>query len=142
MEESGIDMGFDLAAITADLEQREANLCDRQCHGKQTGLAGIDVSSGDNKHGNGDGSTNDDWEQALSFLSTPLQDIMYYELKSRAANIDRYVVHSTVAKHARNLQSRVLVKMNGLGVFRYVYRYRLQQSLQLLRIRVTYIQHT
>nr|XP_012136374.1 PREDICTED: microphthalmia-associated transcription factor isoform X5 [Megachile rotundata] len=58
MDESGIDMGFDLAALTADLEHRE----------------------------NETGTDQHDWEQALSFLSSPLQDIMYYELKSRTPN--------------------------------------------------------
>lgn len=93
MEESGIDMGFDLAAITADLEHREANLCNRRCQDKQNGIIGIDESCCGNKLENEDRNNhNNDWEQALSFLSTPLQDIMYYELKSRAPNIDRYVV--------------------------------------------------
>ena len=91
MDESGIDMGFDLAAITADLEHREADLCDRLCQEKQNGIIGINESDCGNKQDNGHRNNHDDWEQALSFLSTPLQDIMYYELKSRAPNIDRYV---------------------------------------------------
>nr|XP_050864128.1 microphthalmia-associated transcription factor isoform X4 [Vespula vulgaris] len=54
MDESGIDMGFDLAALT-------------------------DINTND-QHGFGD----DDFEQALSLLSTTTKDFMYYELKSRA----------------------------------------------------------
>lgn len=56
MEESGIDMGFDLAALTGE-------------H--------LDVD-------------NDDFDQALSMLSTS-QDFMYYEIKSRAPDTCRYV---------------------------------------------------
>ncbi|KAI4479045.1 hypothetical protein M0804_011507 [Polistes exclamans] len=54
MDESGIDMGFDLAALN-------------------------DIDTND-QHGFGD----DDFEQALSLLSTTTKDFMYYELKSRA----------------------------------------------------------
>ncbi|KAK1137607.1 hypothetical protein K0M31_002107 [Melipona bicolor] len=104
MEESGIDMGFDLAAITADLEHREADLCSRLCHEKQNGMIRIDESDCGNKQDNGHRNNDDDWEQALSFLSTPLQDIMCYELKSRAPNTGRYV--------ATNLRTRA--KLNGV----------------------------
>ena len=93
MEESGIDMGFDLAAITADLEHREADLCSRLCHEKQNGMIGIDETNCGNKQDNGHRNNDDGWEEALSFLSTPLQDIMCYELKSRAPNTGRYVAY-------------------------------------------------
>ncbi|KAI4488807.1 hypothetical protein M0802_011232 [Mischocyttarus mexicanus] len=59
MDESGIDMGFDLAALN-------------------------DINTND-QHGFGD----DDFEQALSFLSTTTKDFMYYELKSRAPDTGR-----------------------------------------------------
>ncbi|KAL2738987.1 microphthalmia-associated transcription factor isoform X4 [Vespula squamosa] len=60
MDESGIDMGFDLAALT-------------------------DIDTNDHQHGFGD----DDFEQALSLLSTTTKDFMYYELKSRAPDTGR-----------------------------------------------------
>nr|KAF7402161.1 hypothetical protein H0235_015497 [Vespula pensylvanica] len=60
MDESGIDMGFDLAALT-------------------------DINTND-QHGFGD----DDFEQALSLLSTTTKDFMYYELKSRAPDTGRF----------------------------------------------------
>ncbi|CAK9820001.1 Microphthalmia-associated transcription factor [Anthophora plagiata] len=102
MEESGIDMGFDLAAITADLEHREASLCDRRCQEKQNGVVGIDEQGNCEKHGTrNDNNNHDDWEQALSFLSTPLQDIMYYELKSRAPNIDSPPTFKTATPTSR-----------------------------------------
>ncbi|CAL7937303.1 unnamed protein product [Xylocopa violacea] len=103
MDESGIDMGFDLAAITADLEHREANLCGRRCHDKQNGIPGIDRSGceSNNKEENEHGNNQDDWEQALSFLSTPLQDIMYYELKSRAPNMDSPPTFKTATPTSR-----------------------------------------
>ncbi|KAL2735087.1 microphthalmia-associated transcription factor-like isoform X4 [Vespula maculifrons] len=66
MDESGIDMGFDLAALT-------------------------DINTND-QHGFGD----DDFEQALSLLSTTTKDFMYYELKSRAPDTGRNS-HSTSA---------------------------------------------
>lgn len=119
MDESGIDMGFDLAALTADLEHREASLRDYRCFNKANGVA---VGQSDNvneieteteiENGNGNGNGNGtgtgtetdqhDWEQALSFLSSPLQDIMYYELKSRTPNTTRYVI-GCVEKHLRYL---------------------------------------
>lgn len=101
MEESGIDMGFDLAAIAADLEQREANLCDRRSHNKLNGIAGIDQAECVNREENEHGNEQDDWEQALSFLSMPLQDIMYYELKSRAPNIDSPPTFKTATPTSR-----------------------------------------
>ncbi|XP_076175575.1 transcription factor Mitf isoform X2 [Ptiloglossa arizonensis] len=88
MEESGIDMGFDLAAITADLEHRETDLSGRRCIDDKGNVLGVDDPHNLNGNGNNNNNNNnnddDDWEQALSFLSTPAQDIMYYELKSRA----------------------------------------------------------
>lgn len=90
MEESGIDMAFDLAAITADLEQREADLSGRRCDEKTTGI-GFDQPT-DFHENECDGD--DDWEQTLSFLPTPMQDIMYYELKSRTPNTNRYVTRT------------------------------------------------
>ncbi|XP_014468678.1 PREDICTED: transcription factor EC isoform X3 [Dinoponera quadriceps] len=56
MDESGVDMGFDLtAALTTDLTHHPAALGDY-----------------------------DDFEQTLSLLSSSTKDLMYYELKSRA----------------------------------------------------------
>lgn len=64
MDESGVDMGFDLtAALTADLTVHHA------------------AALGDY----------DDFEQTLSLLSTSTKDLMYYELKSRAPDTARYV---------------------------------------------------
>ncbi|XP_047365018.1 uncharacterized protein LOC124955123 [Vespa velutina] len=60
MDESGIDMGFDLAALT-------------------------DIDTTNDQHGFGE----DDFEQALSLLSTTTKDFMYYELKSRAPDTGR-----------------------------------------------------
>lgn len=64
MDESGVDMGFDLTAAFA--------VTDPIAH-----------------HVTGD--YDDDFEQALSLLSTSTKELMYYELKSRAPNTGRYV---------------------------------------------------
>ena len=63
MDESGIDMGFDLAALTR---------------------LGSDESSLDFEY-------SADLEQALAAAST--QDFMYYELKSRAPDTFRYLLN-------------------------------------------------
>lgn len=70
MDESGVDMGFDLTAALA--------VADSTAH-----HAGTDYDD-------------DDIEQALSFLSTSTKDLMYYELKSRAPDTGRYVIISTL----------------------------------------------
>lgn len=65
MDESGVDMGFDLtAALTADLAAHHAAAF---------------------------GDYDDDFEQTLSLLSSSTKDLMYYELKSRAPDTARYV---------------------------------------------------
>lgn len=66
MDESGIDMGFDLTAAFA--------VADPIAH-----------------HVVGD-YDDDDFEQALSLLSTSTKELMYYELKSRAPDTGRYVL--------------------------------------------------
>ncbi|XP_076237755.1 transcription factor Mitf isoform X2 [Calliopsis andreniformis] len=102
MEESGIDMGFDLAAITADLEQREASLSARRCDSKNVGTIFDDQTI---VHGNGNGdereNNDEDWEQALSFFSAPSQDIMYYELKSRTPNTNSPPTFKTATSTSR-----------------------------------------
>lgn len=65
MDESGVDMGFDLTAAFA--------VADPIAH---------HVAAGD---------YDDDFEQALSLLSTSTKELMYYELKSRAPDTGRYV---------------------------------------------------
>lgn len=69
MDESGVDMGFDLAALTSDLEENIA---------------------GNHQHANIN-DYNDDLEQTLSLLSSSTGDFMYYELKSRAPYTGRCV---------------------------------------------------
>ncbi|KMQ92522.1 microphthalmia-associated transcription factor-like protein, partial [Lasius niger] len=59
MDESGVDMGFDLTTALA--------VADPTAH-YDTGIGDYD----------------DEFEQALSLLSTSTKDLMYYELKSRA----------------------------------------------------------
>lgn len=66
MDESGVDMGFDLTAALA--------VADPNAH---------NVAIGD---------YDDDFEQTLSFLSSSTKDLMYYELKSRAPDTGRYVI--------------------------------------------------
>lgn len=65
MDESGVDMGFDLTAAFA--------VADPIAH---------HVSAAD---------YDDEFEQALSLLSTSTKELMYYELKSRAPDTGRYV---------------------------------------------------
>ncbi|EGI64734.1 hypothetical protein G5I_06924 [Acromyrmex echinatior] len=65
MDESGIDMGFDLTAAFA--------VADPIAH--HVSVADYD----------------DEFEQALSLLSTSTKELMYYELKSRAPDTGRYV---------------------------------------------------
>lgn len=59
----------------------------RRSDDKTTGIGFVHPS---NFHEN-ECDADDDWEQTLSFLPTPMQDIMYYELKSRTPNTNRYV---------------------------------------------------
>lgn len=70
MDESGVDMVFDLtAALTADLTSAH--------------------------HAVALGDYDDDFEQTLSLLSSTkdfTKDFMYYELKSRAPDTGRYVI--------------------------------------------------
>jgi len=75
MDESGVDMGFDLTAALA--------VADPAFH--HTAFRDYD----------------DDFEQALSLLSTSTKDMMYYELKSRAPDTGRYVapIIKYVQKH-------------------------------------------
>ncbi|KYN34775.1 hypothetical protein ALC56_10743 [Trachymyrmex septentrionalis] len=65
MDESGIDMGFDLTAAFA--------VADPIAH--HVSVADYD----------------DEFEQVLSLLSTSTKELMYYELKSRAPDTGRYV---------------------------------------------------
>lgn len=65
MDESGIDMGFDLTAALA--------VADPNAHHAAIG-------------------DYDDFEQTLSLLSSSTKDLMYYELKSRAPDTGRYVI--------------------------------------------------
>ncbi|XP_078047563.1 transcription factor Mitf isoform X2 [Augochlora pura] len=97
MEESGIDMGFDLAAITADLEYREADPSGRRCEQKCTGLGFDRLSQLQGNECNADNG----WEETLSFLPTPMQDIMYYELKSRTPNTDSPPTFKTATPTSR-----------------------------------------
>lgn len=67
MDESGVDMGFDLTTALAVADP----------------TAPYDAVVGD---------YDDEFEQALSLLSTSTKELMYYELKSRAPDTGRYVI--------------------------------------------------
>ena len=82
MDESGIDMGFDLAALTRGMDE--------------DGLAGgLDIEY------------SNDLEQALSLLPSS-QDFMYYELKSRAPDTGRCVLSSHTHNSERVLHTCAL----------------------------------
>lgn len=80
MDESGVDMGFDLTAAFA--------ITDPIAH---------HVATGD--------YDDDDFEQALSLLSTSTKELMYYELKSRAPDTGRYV-NPGAAPHRRDISRK------------------------------------
>jgi len=76
MDESGVDMGFDLTAAFA--------VADPIAH---------HIPAGD---------YDDEFEQALSLLSTSTKELMYYELKSRAPDTGRYVEFRRLVSREKN----------------------------------------